>query len=132
MVIRVPLILSIVHIIEKKMQALTKKSKNLFINTRSIKSVSFCCLRSQQLRSRRSIPIKRESMQKFIPSRFHRGSVLSNSSLSAVVQIVTSMMPMDRNFLGSNLGPDKKSVSTEINSWPILWGVFRVIFLYLQ
>ena len=41
-------------------------------------------------------------------------------SLSTVVQFVVSMMPMVREVLCSNPGPDKKNVGTKINSWPIL------------
>ena len=33
------------------------------------------------------------------------------------------MRKMNREVLGSNPGPDKKSVRTQINSWPIPWGV---------
>ena len=62
--------------------------------------------------------------QILIPGRFYGGSVTGHFSLSAVVQPGASMQKMDREVLGSNLSPDKeKSARTEINSWPILWGV---------
>ena len=37
--------------------------------------------------------------------------------------IASIMRKMGREVLCSNLGPDKKSVRTKINSWPILWKV---------
>ena len=50
---------------------------------------------------------------KLISVRFYGGSVQDQFSLSAVVQPVASIMrKMGREVLGSNLGPDKKSVRT--------------------
>ena len=62
--------------------------------------------------------------RKLISGRFYGGSVQGHFSLSAVVQPGASFMrKMNGEVLGSNPGPDRKSVRTEINSWPILLGV---------
>ena len=59
-----------------------------------------------------------------IPGRFYGGRVRVIFLLSAAVQPGASIMrKMNREVLGSNPGPDRKSVRTQINSWPIPWGV---------
>ena len=64
------------------------------------------------------------SEHKLIAVRFYGGSVQGQFSLPAVVQPGASIMrKMGREVLCSNPGPDRKSVRTEINSCPILWGV---------